>query len=101
MNQKQKDHWAKLRAKGMRHFIFRGIVISALCAVAGHIVWWMLMLIWRGESTPHFIREPGSAIAMVVGFGFAGYLQSTREWSKTEREYLARVEAEKNDGAVV
>lgn len=102
MNQKQKERWAKLRAKGARHYVLvQGIGVSALCAIMGHVVWWVLMLIWRGESTPYFIREPGATIAMVIGFTFFGYLQSTREWSKNEREYLAIAESEKNDGVVV
>lgn len=101
MKQKQKERWVKLRAKGMPHFVLRGIVVSALCAVAGRIVWWLLMIFWRGEYTPRLIGEPGSAIAMVVGFAFAGYLQSTREWDQNESEYLATVEPERNERADV
>jgi hypothetical protein len=101
VNQKQKARWVKLRVKGESHFIFRVVAVSALCAVAGQIVWWLLMLIWRGDSTPHFVREPGSALAMIVGFAVAGYLQSGREWKKSEREYVAQVESEGNNHAVV
>ena len=101
MNQNQRNHWARLRAKGTARFILRGVAVSALCAVAGHIIWGLLMFFSRGESTPYFMREPGAAIAMVVGFAFAGYLQSSREWRKKEKEYLAVVESEGGNHAVV
>ena len=69
-------------------------MVSAMSAVAGHLVWFLLMLFWRGESTPYFISEPGAAIALVVGFAFAGYLQGVREWHKNERDFLTAVESE-------
>ena len=101
MNQKQKDRWVNLRAKGARHYIFRGIVGWALCAVAGQIVWWLLMLLWRDDTTPHFVKEPGSAIASIIGFAIAGYLSATWEWRKNEREYLAMVESEKDNHVAI
>jgi hypothetical protein len=97
MNQKQKERWTKLRVKGAGRFIFHGVAVSALCAVAGHIVWWLLTLLWRDDSTPHFVRDPGSAIALTIGFAVAGYLQSAREWRKNEREYLTMIESESNN----
>ena len=101
MNQEQKDRWAKLRVKGASRFIFRGVAVSALCAVAGHIVWRLLTLLWRDDFTPHFVRDPGSAIALIIGFAVAGYLQSAREWRKKEREYLTMVESENNNHGAV
>lgn len=79
----------------------RGVTTSALCAVAGHIVWWLLLFFWRGESVPYFIREPGAATALVVGFVVAGYLQAIREWARNERELIAAVESENNTRGVV
>jgi hypothetical protein len=101
MNQKQKDRWVKLRAKGAANYTFRGIVGFALCAVAGQIVWWLLTLLWKNDTTPHFLKEPGSAIASIVGFAIAGYLQATWEWRKNEREYLAMVESERDNPVAV
>jgi len=49
------------------------------------------MLIWRGDSIPHFVREPDSVVAMILGFAVAGYLRSARE----ARHLLSRRGAKK------
>ena len=87
MNQKQKDRWAKLRGKGAGRFITRNVVVFALSAVAGHILWGLLTLIWREDATPRFVRDPGSVIASVVAVAVASYFYSGWEWRKNEREY--------------
>jgi hypothetical protein len=89
VNQKQRERWEKSRAKGELHFVLRAVTFSALCAVAGHVIWGLSMLAWRGDAVPYFMREPGSVLAMAAGFAFAGYLQSSREWRRNESEYLA------------
>jgi hypothetical protein len=96
VNQKQRERWEKSRAKGELRFILRAVTFSALCAVAGHVIWGLSMLVWRGDAAPYFMREPGSVLAMVAGFAFAGYLQSSREWRRNEREYHATESASRN-----
>src|SRR5215207_3921316 len=89
VNQKQMERWEKSRAKGELRFVLRAVTFAASCAVAGHVIWGLSMLVWRGDATPYFMREPGSVLAMAAGFAFAGYLQSSREWRRNEREYHA------------
>ena len=89
MDERQKERWDRLRAKGAKRFLLRGVSAAALCVVAGQGVWWLLLCAWRGESVPYFVREPGSSAAMAGGFLIAGYLQASREWRKNEREFLA------------
>jgi hypothetical protein len=98
VNQKQMERWEKSRAKGELRFVLRAVTFSALCAVAGHVIWGLSMLVWRGDAVPYFMREPGSVLAMAAGFAFAGYLQSSREWRRNEREYHA-TESEIRSGA--
>ncbi len=89
MDEKQKERWARLRAKGVRRFILRGVIAAGLCVAAGQIIWWLVTFAWRGETIPYFVREPSSSVAMAAGFLIAGYLQASREWRKSEREFLA------------
>lgn len=98
MDEKQKERWARLRAKGARRFILRGVFAAALCVAAGQVIWWLLMSAWRGESVPYFVREPGSSVAMAVGFIVAGYLQASREWRRNEKEFLASAGADSGGG---
>jgi hypothetical protein len=89
-----------VRPKGERRFLLHGVIAGALCAVAGHALWWLTALAWRGDSTPYFIREPGASIAGVVAMSFVGYLQASRDWKRNEREYVALAEAVDDDSAV-
>jgi hypothetical protein len=100
LNEQHKERWAKLRAKGAKRFMLRGVTAAVLCVAAGQVIWWALMFAWRGESVPYFVREPGSSVAMAVGFLSAGYLQASREWRKNEREFLATAGADADRPAV-
>jgi hypothetical protein len=97
MDEEQKERWAEVRAKGAGRFMLRGIMAAALCVVAGHVIWWLVTLAWRGEPIPYFVREPGPSVAMAVGFLIAGYLQASREWRTSEREYFASAETNGNE----
>jgi hypothetical protein len=87
MDEKQRERWATVRVKGVRRFVLGSVIAASLCAVVGHIFWWLTVFVWRGESTPHFVREPDTSVAIVVGCAIAGYFQSSRQWRKNEREY--------------
>jgi hypothetical protein len=87
VNQKQRDRWAKLRVKGEGRFVLRRVLVFTLSAVAGHILWGLLALLWRDDATPRFVRDPGSVIASVVAVAVASYFYSAWEWRKSEREF--------------
>jgi hypothetical protein len=100
VNEKQKERWGRVRAKGRARYILSNIIASVLCVMIGHALWWLTEYVWRGESTPPFIREPGTLLALAVGFAIAGYLQSSRGWRRNEREYAALSEADESGSLV-
>jgi hypothetical protein len=100
MNEKQKERWSQVRAKGRVRYILGNVIASVLCVAVGQLLWWLSEYAWRGESTPPFIKEPGTLLALAVGFAVAGYLQASRGWRRNEREYFSSAEAKADRAAI-
>ena len=100
MNEKQKERWGRVRAKGRMRYLLSNIIAAALSVVAAFALWWLSVYAWRGGPAPDFIGEPWSVIAITVGVATAGYFQASSQWRRNEREYLASAEGNGDRPAV-
>ena len=99
MNEKQKQRWDRVRAKGRVRYLISNVVAAALSVAVAYALWWLSVYVWLGGSAPRPAREPWVVIAIAAGSAVAGYFQASRQWRRNEREYSASAEvrAERRD----
>src|SRR3954464_13547702 len=89
MNEKYRERWRKIRAKGKARFLIRGIIIYMLCSIFGTAIWRLGRIYFSGKPYEFLFESLDTAIVAAISFGIVGYWQSSREWRQSEKEYAS------------
>jgi len=100
VNEKQKERWGRVRTKGRARYIISNVIAAAFSGVVAFALLWMSMYAWRGGPASRSAGGPWSVIAIAAGLAVAGYFQASRQWRRSEREYVASADAKADRAAI-
>jgi hypothetical protein len=90
MDEKQKERWRKLRARGKRHYILvHGIGISMLCVIVATFVVRSFRVLALGDSHNVYFENLDIPAILVISFSLIGAYRARKEWKANETEYVA------------
>ena len=90
MDEKQKERWRKVRARGKRHYILvHGIGVSLLCVLVATIVVRSFRFFALGSSHNVYFENLEIPVILAVSFSLIGFYRTRKEWNANETEYVA------------